>query len=200
MKEYSELTKRQAQIAGAAIEIIGEVGIQGLTIKTLAAKIGVTEGAIYRHFTSKWDILGAIAAMFNAGSTDILKRVIASELSGLEKIKRFFLGRLEQFMENRGLVLVMFSDDIFKGNSDLQKQVHGTMGKHKELVLEAVREGREKGQIRGGIAEEHLFMIIMGALRLLVTQWKLSGFSFDLNAKGAKLWASIESLLAPDTK
>ncbi len=43
-----ELTKRQKEIIQVSIELISEKSIQGLTIKNLAEKLSITEGAIYR--------------------------------------------------------------------------------------------------------------------------------------------------------
>ena len=41
----------------SALGLIAEKGIQGLTIKNLSKKIGISEPAIYRHFDSKSSIL-----------------------------------------------------------------------------------------------------------------------------------------------
>ena len=91
--------------------------------------------------------------------------------------------------------MVLFSDDLFKGNTGLQQQVHETIRAHKRLLNQALKEGQEAGQIRTDVDAEHLFLVTMGALRLLVNQWKLSGFNFDLETRGQDLWDSIETLL-----
>ena len=53
-------TERQQEIIGNALDLINEKGIQGLTIKNLANRLGITEPAIYRHFENKIQILVAI--------------------------------------------------------------------------------------------------------------------------------------------
>ena len=53
----ANLTEKQLLIIDASIELIAEKSIQGFTIKNLSQKIGVTDGAIYRHFESKTEIL-----------------------------------------------------------------------------------------------------------------------------------------------
>jgi TetR/AcrR family fatty acid metabolism transcriptional regulator len=188
------LTRRQEEIVAAALEIISSLGIQNLTIKKLARQIRVTEGAIYRHFDSKEEILAAVAGLFQSSSTEILREILDSRMSGLDKIKSFFLGRCRQFSHNRGLVLVMFSDDIFKGYEELQRRVMDTIHSHQELLLSAFAEGQARG-IVVDIEPQHLFMVVMGALRLLVTRWRGSGFAFDLVREGERLWNSLEMLL-----
>jgi AcrR family transcriptional regulator len=190
----SALTRRQTEIVAAALEIISSLGIQNLTIKKLAKQIQVTEGAIYRHFDSKEEVLAAVAGSFQSSSTEILKGILDSRMFGLDKIKSFFLGRCRQFSQNRGLVLVMFSDDIFKGYEELQKKVMDTIHSHQDLLLSAFAEGQKRGIIVD-IEPQHLFVIVMGTPRLLVTRWRGSGFAFDLVKEGEKLWNSLEVLL-----
>ncbi len=190
----AEWTKRQKEIIDATLEVISTQGIQYLTIKTLAAKLQVTDGAIYRHFKSKDEILTFIAELFKVSSTEILDRILASSTSNIEKIKAFFLGRCQQFSGDHGLVLVLFSEDIFKGHQTLQKKIHETIGAHKKLLVEAIVGGQQEGVIEL-IDPEHLFTIIMGALRLLVTRWRGADFGFDLTREGEKLWYSLEKLI-----
>ena len=57
-------TERQKEIIKASLELITNKGIQGLTIKNLSKKIGVTEPAIYRHFESKTQILISMLEFF----------------------------------------------------------------------------------------------------------------------------------------
>ncbi len=196
-----ELSRRQQQIANAALEIISSQGIQKLTIKTLAEKICLTEGAIYRHFTSKEEILEAIADLFKAGSTEILNLILASNASGLEKLKAFFLGRCQQFSKSPGLTVVMFAENIFKTSENLsiEKRSLETIQSHQQLLVLSIRQGQKTGEIVPNIEPNHLFVIVMGALRLLITRWRGANFTFNLEEEGQKLWDSLHKLIATGT-
>ncbi len=193
----SQLTDRQKQIVDATLDIIATIGIQNLTIRKLAEKVGVTEGAIYRHYPSKDEILVSVAGYFKSESTVILQQIIDSEGSSVHKIKMFFLGRCRQFKDNHALALVLFSDDIFKGSGRVQAEISATIHSHGRLLVKIITEGQDSGTIRANIVAEHMFMMIMGALRLLVTRWRAADFGFDLLGEGEKLWASIEALVTP---
>lgn len=52
----------------AALELLDEVGLDDLTTRRLAAKLGVQAGALYRHFTSKQALLDAIVEHILASS------------------------------------------------------------------------------------------------------------------------------------
>ncbi len=52
-----QYSNRQLQIINAAIKLMGKGGIQQLTTKNLALEVGVTEPALYRHFSNKTDLI-----------------------------------------------------------------------------------------------------------------------------------------------
>jgi AcrR family transcriptional regulator len=190
-----EPSKRQKQITEAALDIISSQGIQNLTIKTLAEKIGVTEGAIYRHFTSKSEIITAIADLFKIKSTGALNALLATDVPALQKVKSFFLERCKQFYQSPGLTIVMFSENIFKTTDSMEKKTHETIHSHQQLLMQSLKQAQKEGQVIDDVEPQHLFMIIIGAMRLLVTRWRGAQFAFNLEEEGQKLWNSLEKLI-----
>ena len=51
---------RRRQIIDAARDLITSKGMESVTIDAIAEAVGVTEGAIYRHFQSKREILSML--------------------------------------------------------------------------------------------------------------------------------------------
>lgn len=56
------------KLVAAAIELIDGRGVDALSMRTLADRVGVTPMALYRHFAHKRDLLAAIAAQMLAGA------------------------------------------------------------------------------------------------------------------------------------
>jgi TetR/AcrR family tetracycline transcriptional repressor len=52
--------QRRDQVLQAAIELLDEVGLDGLTMRLLAGKLGVRASALYRHYPSKQALLDAM--------------------------------------------------------------------------------------------------------------------------------------------
>ena len=53
--------QRRAHILWVASQIASESGLDGITMTSLARRIGLTTAALYKHFASKQDLLGALA-------------------------------------------------------------------------------------------------------------------------------------------
>ena len=192
------LTDRQKQIIAAALGIISERGLEALTMKAIAQRVGFSDAAVYRHFQDKSSVLSAMVDGFAADSLRALKR-IGSNGSGLENIRGFFLDRCRAFAADRTLATVLFAEDLFKNNPLLAAKIHGVMGDHRRLLLQAIRLGQRQGLLQP-LPPAHLFTVIMGSLRLLVLQWLVNGCGFGLPRAGGKLWHSLETLLSAKTR
>jgi TetR/AcrR family tetracycline transcriptional repressor len=57
------------QVLAAALGLLDEAGLEQLTMRRLAAALGVQTGATYWHFRSKQDLLGAMAGTLLADLT-----------------------------------------------------------------------------------------------------------------------------------
>jgi len=188
-------TKKQKKIIEAAIELISEKSIQQLTIKNLAKKIGVTEGALYRHFPSKIDILLSILLMFQDEARKNLDEVKNSELSALQQFEDIFLYRLKYFTKKPAVAAVIFSESIFQNHKRLSSEVNTFLKMHEETLRIILEKGITKKEIREDISIEETIYIIIGSMRYLVTRWRLDGHNFDLNAAGQRLLENLKELL-----
>lgn len=190
-------TDRQMEIINAAIDLIADNGIQQMTIKNLSVKIGFSEGAIYRHFDSKMEILLGILAMFKDDKNSTLAQMQSSTRDdALTKLQTLFQERFAHFSTNPAIAAVIFSEEIFQNDQRLSEEVFRIMQESQAIVRGVIENGQKTGQMRTDISANQLSLLITGALRLIVTQWRLSGFAFDLQKEGRQLWKSIEQIVS----
>jgi len=189
------LSKRQIDIIEATTKLIGESGIQNLTIKNLAAEMGFSEPALYRHFKGKTEILKSVLIYYKEKLGKELKRIVNSDLSGLKKINKMVAFQFKHFTNFPAIVMVIFAETSFQYDSELSKVVSEIMTQKKIMVSNIIKEGQNEGSVRNDINAEQLTTIVMGGMRLTVLEWRLSGFSFNLIKKGKELRNTIELLL-----
>jgi TetR/AcrR family transcriptional regulator, fatty acid metabolism regulator protein len=188
-------TKRQEEIVEAAIAIIAEEGIQELTVKRLATRIGVTEPALYRHFDSKLEILSAILDHFSEWNVESLSATAAADLSPGEKVRRVVVDHTSRFSENPAVSGVLFAEEIFRNEGSLSRKMAEMMARAHRHLTAILSEGIETGEFRRDASPEQLSLICLGALRLLVTRWRLDHYGFDLKAEGELLGNTLIALL-----
>lgn len=194
----ADFSDRQKEIIDASINIIAEHGIQELTIKHLSEAIGLSEPALYRHFENKFAILQAILTYFAERSSGIFSRILASGGSASDQLRDVFKTHFALFTERPAVSAVLYSEEIFHNDERLNRTVVSIMETARASLLRIISGGLERREFRSGIPAEHLTLIFMGTLRLFVTRWRLSGYSFDLEAEGRGLLSSLLAFTLSD--
>ena len=184
-----ELSKRQKEIVEAAICLIAQNGIEGLTTKALSAAVGISEPALYRHFPNKAEIVRAMIACFDA-DVEFLKNA----QSGWKFIKAFFAHRIEQVKTDPALANIIYSEELFIHNNDYAGLMKEMMHRHRNMIMENIVIASRNGNIRSDIAPEMIFRMLAGSLRLLIKQYGMSGNSFDLCSESTILFNTWDTL------
>jgi len=194
-----ENTPRQQEIINAAIKIIAQKGFQELTTKHLAEEVGVSEAALYRHFESKTDLIHKILEYFQDLAHQAMGSIHSEIQDPLEQIKAFVMNRYRLFKENPDLAKVMFSEEIFQNDRSLAEHNLTIMHIHRDQLLKSIRIAQKQNKIRNDLEAIQLFRIIIGSMRLLVTQWQLCGYEFELEQEGKKLWQTIKKIIIKES-
>ncbi|HDR51782.1 MAG TPA: TetR family transcriptional regulator [Mariniphaga anaerophila] len=189
-------TERQQEIIETALGLINEKGIQGLTIKNLSKRLGITEPAIYRHFENKIQILIALLDLLKKNTSVIFEAELNSDETAVLKVARLFEKHFKSFAEMPSLASVVFSEEIFRNEEKLISKISEVIEHNNKTLLAILTEGQRNNEIRNDIDAEHLVIFIMGALRLFVKKWQFSGFAFNLEKEGAKLIESVKRLIS----
>lgn len=191
----TEITERQQEIINVSLALITESGIQSLTIKNLAKRIGFAESAIYRHYENKIQILLAILDFFKRNTEQLFSNQLNSNENSIIKIEKLFANHFRKFTNTPSLVVVIFSEEIFRNERELCTKVAEIMNLNMESLTTIIIDGQQKGEIRNDIEATHLAIMILGSLRMFVKQWSMTDYKFDLIAKGAELINSVKMLL-----
>jgi len=195
----SPYSDRQVQIIQAAIKLMGEGGIQLLTTKNLAREVGVSEPALYRHFSNKVDILHQVLSYLKFRILQRLNSVTSSELSPQEKLRELVGRQFKAFTNRPEVVVVLLSEGLYQNNMELSDLVYSIMQESASFYLQVIRDGQAAGDFRNDVPAERISFMIMGSMRFCVIQWHLSGFSYDLATKGEELLATFFALLQPNS-
>ena len=188
---------RQQQIVDAARILIFKYGSEHLTVKRIAAEVGISEAAIYRHFTSKKSILSFLLNHIE----EVLLRDISPESAGTEPVT---LDTIEKIVRNhfskidmrKGISFQVIAEIISLGDRKLNKQASQTIDKYisrlKELLTDGVRDGAVRQDIDLEASATLLFSLIQGVVNI----WSLSNSNVNLLEKYASLWQIYREAVA----
>lgn len=102
----------------AATEMLSESGVEGLSLRKLAERVGVSRTAPYHHFKDKNALLCAITEDgFVRWKADTIAIIQKSELSETEKFREMVKGYIRNATENPEIYELMFGRTIWKSDS-----------------------------------------------------------------------------------
>jgi len=180
---------RRIQIARAAITLIAERGIEGLSMGAIARQIGVVPSAIYRHFRNKDEVV-------EAGLTDVRTRMmsnlaaaISGEESPLERLEFLMGAQIAMARDIRIVPAILFAADRTGKDYPARKAtIRSSFEKYINGVETLIREGQECGEIRRDADPATAARIFLGAIMPGALLWHLTDGDFDITKYGKNAW------------
>lgn len=188
--------RRKRQIMDAAIACFRRRGFHQATMAEICAEAGVSAGALYRYFSSKADIIGAIAEDKRGESDEAFVR--AAETHGFVPAvclaaRHFF----EKFAEGDGaLIADIFAEAI--RDEDMAAPLRASDAQSVELFIQAVRSAQQRGEIDAGLEPETVTDTLFAALEGIGLR-RAFRRDIDTDAAVSQFRALAERFLEPRT-
>lgn len=189
-KETSE--NRRKQIAEAALKVISESGLSRFTTAEIAKEVGVTDGAMFRHFANKEEIV--LAAIDRA--EEILFEDLPTDPDPIARLRAFFFQRVSHLKKTAGITRILFSDELSHaaGPKGAQRVAEIKM-RSIMFIRGCLQEAVSEGRVRNGAIIEDFMMIVQGtALAFTFMARREKDQSVDPE-KISRVWTMLEKLL-----
>ena len=153
---------RREQIKKAVLEIIAEEGLHNLSTRKLAKKIGFTEGAIFRHYATKRDIIKAIMDDVASDLISSLRNIVISPVKSEEKLFNYLRTNVKYLKENRGITILLFSEATHLGDQELKDKLNQILLQQKHFIVKIVKDGAAEGVWDKKLKPEDIATLYMG--------------------------------------
>lgn len=176
---------RQREIVEAVLSLAAERGVEAITTALIAERLGLTQGAVFRHFPNKEAIWRAVLDWLQAHLGDLFARRAARPLDELERI---FLGYMAFIHAYPAMPRLIFSDTFHHAHPTLHARVRdlvaGCEASLAVLVEEAVAGG-DAPPVNASAAAKLLLASIQG----LAFQSAILGLLDDPRVQGPGLFS-----------
>ncbi len=187
---------RQEQIIEAAQKLILKYGSEHVTIRRIAKEVGISEGAIYRHFKSKSDIFCLLLDNVGESLLADIQQSIIPEGSIMESLESVLTTQIANIAKRHGMSFQIIAEVISLGDKRLNRQLSDIMSKYLSRVESLLASGVQTGEIRGDIDLEAAAMLFFGMVESLSNYWTLSNYKFSLEDKTRPMWALFRKAIA----
>jgi len=180
--------ERRRQILDALLGIAGDVGPDAVTTKALAARIGVSEPALYRHFP------GGKPEMWRTLATVLGERMQAAWGAAMgegdpapARLRQLVAAQLHLVATIPALPAILFSRTLHQGNAALRAGMAEVGGRFHARLKQVVADGQRAGEIDPGVDPDAAAWLLIAVVQGTAIRWSLSERSFDLEREGLRV-------------
>lgn len=144
-KQALDQMMKQA-IFEAAVAVLTEHGVEGLTMDRVALAANMAKGSLYRYFSSKKDLVEFVYANVIDPIHQHLRGIVATEQPAIEKLATHLYKVLEHVAKHVRVFKLLFHDDMAQGLlRSSQRRIHEAGC---QLLAEVFRQGVSEGVFR----------------------------------------------------
>jgi AcrR family transcriptional regulator len=145
--------ERRREILEAALEIISERGVEGATVSRIAGAVGLTPGALYRHFPSRAALISEANKVANERALNWVES--SAEPDVMRRLEKIADAHLAWTRENRSTVVRPFFLELAStSGADGPDRLMLADFKSFTALTELAEEGVRQGVIRPDVLPE----------------------------------------------
>lgn len=116
--------ERRLQILQTLAAMLEEPNPEKVTTAALAARVGVSEAALYRHFASKAQMYEGLIEFIEQTLFGLIARITAENASPAAQVEAILKMLLNFAARNPGMTRVLIGDALVNENERLQKRIN----------------------------------------------------------------------------
>ncbi|NDP61198.1 TetR family transcriptional regulator [Polaromonas sp.] len=179
VKQSTEI--RQAGLVDAALRLAAQRSPADITTSDLAQAVGITQGAVFRHFSSKEAVW--LAVLDWTADTLMRRLQIAAEaelakpdkLAPLAALKAVFMAHVDFVVAHPGVPRVIFQELQQAQDTALKARVRGLMQQYRTLLMGVLERAQEQRLLAPGSDLQAAAVLFVGSVQGLVMQSLISG-------------------------
>jgi AcrR family transcriptional regulator len=188
MQKRKDTLIRQKEIVSAARKLIVKYGSEHVTVRKVAQEIGVTEGAIYKHFKSKRDVLSFLVDDIETTLIGDIDTNISNKINTFQILENILVEHVSAIEQRKGITFQVVAEIISLGDKKLNKKIYGVINKYINRIKELLAEGIITRVVSPGVDPQAAAYLFFSMIQGLVSIWALSQYNFNLVSEYKHTW------------
>jgi len=171
--------ERKLQILQTIAGMLEQPKGEKITTAILAAKLDLSEAALYRHFASKAQMFEGLIEFIEQTVFGLANKITAEEASGLKQAESIVAMLLGFAQKNRGMTRVLIGDALVNENERLQLRINQLLDRLEATLRQSLRiaitQNELPAEIDPGAHANALLCYVIGRWQLFAK----SGYARD---------------------
>jgi len=184
--------ERKLQILQTIATMLEQPKGEKITTALLAAKLEISEAALYRHFASKAQMYEGLIEFIEQTVFGLVNKIIADETNGMKQTEAVVALLLRFSQKNRGMTRVLIGDALVNENERLQLRINQFLDRIEATLKQALRIAITQNELAAdtdvGAYANLLVCFVIGRWQ----QFGKSGYTRDPLAQWPQQWALLK--------
>lgn len=167
--------ERRAVTVEAVVALAAEQNPNDITTAAIAKRMGLTQGALFRHFPNKDAILQAVMEWVAERLLSRVDKAVQASASPLAALEAMFMAHVAFVVEHPGVPRMLFGELQRAEETGPKRMVQTLIRRYGERVRHLIEEGKAHGELDSGIDTEAAAILFIGTVQGLVMQSLLAG-------------------------
>lgn len=167
--------ERRAVTVEAVVQLAAEQNPNDITTASIATRMGLTHGALFRHFPTKDAILQAVMEWVAERLLSRVNQAAESTTSPVAALEAIFMTHVDFVIEHPGVPRIMFGELQRAENSGPKRLARALVRKYSQRLQKLLEAGKAQGELNIALDSEAAAILFIGTIQGLVMQSLLAG-------------------------
>jgi TetR/AcrR family transcriptional regulator len=183
--------ERKKQILQALAQMLENPTAGKITTAALAARLEVSEAALYRHFSGKAQMFEGLIDFIEQTLFGLINKIVSEEKSGLRQLEATVAVLLGFAQKNRGMTRVLIGDALVSEDERLQLRINQLHDRIEATLKQALRFGVTQRELHAEIDIAAQANLLMSFVAGRWHQFAKSGFRRDPLELWSRQWRQL---------
>lgn len=184
-------SERKAITIETVIQLASEQNPAEITTAAIAARMGLTQGALFRHFPTKNALLGSVMEWVAGRLLARVEAEMRGHESALDALQSAFLAHVRFVAEHPGVPRILFSELQRAEETPAKQMVKSLIRQYSQRLSGTVERGKSAGEITPDLQTDAITMMFIGTIQGLVMRSMLTGGVGKIRAEAPAAWAIL---------
>ena len=181
--------ERQAEIVAAALQLARETSPLSITSGDIAAAVGISQGAVFKHFPTKEAIWVAAMAWVHESLLAKLQEAAQAQTSAVRALEAVFHAHVDFVVAHPGAPRIIFHELQQPTDSPVKQEVRALLQAYRRLLLSQFKLGMKSGELPTDLNADAAATTLVGIVQGLVMQSMLTGKPAAMKAQAEAVFA-----------
>lgn len=186
MTQAPIVTKRQQEIVEAVKKIVAADGFERLTVREIARRLKITDGALYRHFKCKNDIVSLLIDDVERTLLEVVDAAANKASDPLGKLQCILSAHIVYAEKRKGLTFMVINETLSMNDGTLRQKMEDVVNAYLKRIQIILDEGMKQKAFRLDLNVRMASLAFFGLVQSLVTMWGLSRHDFVMDRQKVK--------------